>query len=113
MSLTLDLAQAEGIADLIEADTEFQRRQALRQLEGYLSRQVEAWRQKLIEVGAQVEAELDFSDEGDVAAVMTASIIVEVARLRDEMRHTLRRAGAGERLRDGLRAAFSDPGSDG
>jgi tRNA modification GTPase len=103
----LDLAQAEGVADLIDADTEFQRRQALRQLEGHLSRQVEAWRQKLIGVGAQVEAELDFSDEGDVAAVMTASIIVEVARLRDEMRHTLRRAGTSERLRDGLRVVIA------
>ena len=63
----LDLAQAEGVADLVEAETEFQRRQALRQLEGQLSRQVEDWRRELIEVGARVEAELDFSDEADVA----------------------------------------------
>ena len=72
----LDLAQAEGVADLVEAETEFQRRQALRQLEGHLSRQVEDWRRELIEVGARVEAELDFSDEADVATLITSDIIV-------------------------------------
>src|SRR3954447_8261177 len=67
----LDLAQAEGVADLVDAETEFQRRQALRQLQGDLSRRVEAWRSELIRLGAQLEAELDFADEGDVAQMMT------------------------------------------
>ena len=103
----LDLAQAEGVADLVEAETEFQRRQALRQLEGQLSRQVEDWRRELIEVGARVEAELDFSDEADVATLITSDIIVRIGRLRGQMRIALSRARSGERLREGLRVVIA------
>jgi tRNA modification GTPase len=99
----LDLAQAEGVADLVDAETEFQRRQALRQLEGSLSRQVEAWRFELIRLGAQLEAELDFSDEGHVAELMISNIIIDDARqLWEELHLALRHARTSERLRDGL-----------
>ena len=62
----MDLSQAEGLADLIDAQTAFQRRQALRLSGGALRRRVEGWRAALIDAGALLAAELDFSDEGDV-----------------------------------------------
>ena len=103
----LDLAQAEGVADLVDAETEFQRRQALRQLDGHLSHQVENWRRTLIGLGARLEAELDFSDEGDVAKLMTSNIVIDdVRQLSEEMRATLRHR-SGERLRDGLRVVIA------
>ena len=63
----IDLAQAEGLADLIEAETEAQRRQAVRQAAGALSSLYESWRASLIEATALVESAIDFSDEGDIA----------------------------------------------
>src|SRR5665647_2006061 len=62
----LDLTEAEGLDDLIHADTDAQRRQALRQLKGYLGQRAEQWRQRIIEALALIEAGIDFSDEGDV-----------------------------------------------
>ncbi|MBV9394110.1 MAG: tRNA uridine-5-carboxymethylaminomethyl(34) synthesis GTPase MnmE [Methylobacteriaceae bacterium] len=104
----LDLAEAEGVADLVDAETEFQRRQALRQLEGRLSRQVEAWRSELIRLRAQLEAELDFADEGDVAELMISNIIIDDARqLSRELHLALQHARTGERLRDGLRIVIA------
>jgi tRNA modification GTPase len=104
----LDLTQAEGVADLVDAETEFQRRQALRQLKGHLSDQVESWRRALIELGARLEADLDFSDEGDVAELMTSNIVIDdVRQLSGEIRASLRQARSGERLRDGLRVVIA------
>lgn len=62
----LDLSAVEGLADLIDAETEIQRKQALRQLQGGLTREFDRWRASLIEVLALFDAELDFSDEADV-----------------------------------------------
>ena len=62
----LDLTRVEGLADLIYAETEAQRRQAMRQLQGALGKRAEGWRQQLIEALALVEAQIDFPDEGDV-----------------------------------------------
>ena len=64
----LDLAQVEGLADLVDAETEAQRRQALGQMRGALSELYEGWRADLIRASALVEAAIDFSDEGDVAS---------------------------------------------
>ena len=64
----LDLTGAEGLADLVDAETAAQRRQALRQAGGALFRLYEGWRQRLIGAMAQLEAAIDFSDEPDVAA---------------------------------------------
>ena len=63
----LDLTEAEGLADLIDAETEAQRRQALRQSGGALRVLYDGWRARLIAALARIEAELDFSDEGDVS----------------------------------------------
>ena len=62
----IDLAEAEGLADLLAAETQSQRRAALAMAGGSLSRQVEAWRQRLLALAAALEAALDFSDEGEV-----------------------------------------------
>jgi tRNA modification GTPase len=99
----LDLTEAEGIADLIEAETEAQRRQALRQLDGALGRQVEAWREAGLTCLAAAEASLDFADEGDVdEAALDAALLGRVAGLRTEIAAALADGRRGERLRDGF-----------
>ncbi|WP_449410501.1 tRNA uridine-5-carboxymethylaminomethyl(34) synthesis GTPase MnmE [Methylobacterium komagatae] len=99
----MDLAEAEGVADLIDAETEGQRRQALRQLEGALSRQVAAWRDEAIDLLAGAEAALDFSDEGDVDEDgLDAALIGRATTLRDAIAAALADGRRGERLRDGF-----------
>lgn len=99
----MDLAEAEAVADLIDAETEGQRRQALRQLDGALSRQVAAWRAEAIDCLAAVEAALDFADEGDVDDTgLDAALLVRAAALRDRIATALRDGRRGERLRDGF-----------
>jgi tRNA modification GTPase len=66
----LDLTEVEGLADLIRADTEAQRRQAVRQASGALKEVFEGWRARLVNARAMVEAELDFADEEDVSSIL-------------------------------------------
>jgi tRNA modification GTPase len=105
----LDLTKVEGLADLIGAETEAQRRQAFRQLTGGLGDRAETWRRRLIEVLALVEAGIDFSDEGDVPEDLVAPALKTAAGLRDEIEAALAGAGRGERLRDGLTVAIAGP----
>lgn len=99
----MDLAEAEAVADLIDAETEGQRRQALRQLDGALSRQVAAWRMEAIDCLASAEAALDFADESDVDdAGLDAALLQRTAALRDAIAAALRDGRRGERLRDGF-----------
>jgi len=107
----IDLAEAEGLADLLQAETESQRRAALALAGGALSRQVEAWRQRILSFAAQVEAVLDFGDETDVPD-LPASFTDNVASLLQEMRSWLARAPA-ERLRDGIRLVVAGPPNSG
>jgi tRNA modification GTPase len=105
----LDLTEAEGLADLIDAETEAQRRQALRQSAGSLRELYDGWRLRLIDALASIEAELDFSDEGDVpneAADPSRSVI---AKLREEIGAHLADKRGGEILRDGLRVVIAGP----
>lgn len=97
----LDLTRVEGLADLIDAETEAQRRQALRQLEGQLGTAVEVWREELLQVLALLEAALDFSDEGDVPEALEDEAARRVAALRTDIGAALARP-SGERLRDGF-----------
>jgi tRNA modification GTPase len=100
----LDLAQVEGLADLIAAETEMQRRQALRQAEGALSRRLESWRTDLLRVLARLEAYIDFPDE-DLPRQLLASIELEIEQIAAALGKEL--AGhAAERLRDGLTIAI-------
>jgi len=103
----LDLTRVEGLADLIYADTEVQRRQAYRQLRGMLGDRAERWRTTLIETIALVEASIDFSDEGDVPSNTLHPALQAAQLLRAEIVHALADSHRGERLRDGLVVAIA------
>jgi tRNA modification GTPase len=103
----LDLTDAEGLDDLIQADTDRQRRQALRQLKGLLGEKAERWRAQIIEASALIEAGIDFSDEGDVPDDLTKPALDKAAALRDEIEETLAASAQSERLRDGLVVAIA------
>lgn len=106
----MDLTEAEGVADLIEAETEAQRLQALRQLDGALGRRVAAWRAEVIDCLAASEAALDFSDEGDVDdAALDAAVFDRARRLRDAITRALADGRRGERLREGFRVVLAGP----
>jgi len=105
----LDLTAVEGLADLIGAETEAQRRQAYRQLKGLLGKRAETWRARMIEALALVEARIDFSDEADVPEDLIGPALKVVQGLRDEIAEALAGAARGERLRDGLVVAIAGP----
>jgi tRNA modification GTPase len=105
----LDLTAVEGLADLVMAETEGQRRQALRQLQGALGNRAETWRQRLIEALALVEARIDFSDEADVPADLLEPALALTRSLADEIAGALADSGRGERLREGLVVAIAGP----
>jgi tRNA modification GTPase len=105
----LDLTAVEGLADLIGAETEAQRRQAYRQLKGLLGKRAETWRARMIEALALVEARIDFSDEADVPEDLIGPALKIVRGLRDEIADALSGAARGERLRDGLVVAIAGP----
>lgn len=105
----LDLTRVEGLADLIAAETEAQRRQALRQLQGLLGDKAERWRSRLIEALALVEALIDFPDEGDVPQDLLAPALEIAAELGREIRTLLAGERHGERLRDELVVAVAGP----
>lgn len=103
----LDLSHAEGLGDLVAAETEAQRRQAMHQFQGALSRQVEAWRGKLIEAMALIEANLDFSDEADVPENLLEPAVRVVSEMLSEIEVALKDARRGERLREGFSVAIT------
>ena len=105
----LDLTEAEGLDDLIHADTDRQRRQALRQLKGLLGDRARDWRARIIEASALIEAGIDFSDEGDVPAELMAPALAKIRALRKEIEEVLAAQGQSERLRDGLVVAIAGP----
>lgn len=105
----LDLTRVEALADLIGADTEVQRRQALRQLKGLLGDRAEDWRTRLVKALALVEARIDFSDEADVPEDLIGPALESAGRILDEIKRTLADGRRGERLRDGLVVAIAGP----
>ncbi len=104
----LDLTEAEGLADLIDAETDAQRRQALRQAGGALRVLYDGWRERLIAALASIEAELDFSDEGDVPDAVAKAALAAAGALRDAIAAHLT-DGRGEILRDGLQVVIAGP----
>jgi tRNA modification GTPase len=104
----LDLTAVEGLGDLIFAETEAQRRQAFRQLKGWLGNRAEIWRSRLVEALALVEARIDFSDQ-DVPADLTGPSLEIAKGLRDEIGRILADDRRGERLREGLVVAIAGP----
>lgn len=107
----IDLAEAEGLGDLLSAETELQRRAAQAMAGGTLSHKVESWRSNLLALSALVEAQLDFSDEDDVME-LPEKFHVELSRLLSAWRSTLD-APRAERLRDGVRVVFAGPPNSG
>lgn len=104
----LDLAKVEGLADLIAAETEAQRRQALRQLSGELGRLTERWRDQLMRCLAHAEAEIDFPDE-EVPGGLIAALGPPLSEVATEIRRHLADERRGERLREGLSIAIVGP----
>ncbi len=101
----LDLTEAEGIADLVAAETEAQRRQALAQMEGGLHRLYEGWRDRLMALRAHVEAAIDFSDQ-DLGEDPMAAAAPDLAALEAEIAAHLDDSRRGERLREGFAIAI-------
>ena len=109
----LDLSAVEGLADLIDAETEIQRKQALRQLQGGLTRESDHWRASLIEALALFDAELDFSDEADVEPQILNQARALLSNLASEMRVALTHASWGERVREGFVVLLAGPPNSG
>jgi tRNA modification GTPase len=105
----LDLTEVEGLGDLIEAETETQRQQAVARLAGGIGDKVAIWREALLDARAEVEARLDFSDEGDVSPELPHNVIQAVENLASELRDARESVGRGRIVREGLRVALAGP----
>jgi tRNA modification GTPase len=101
----LDLAQVEGLADLIDAETESQRKQAVRVFSGALGELADGWRVKLIRAAALLEATIDFADE-EVPVDVAPEVLELIGVVKDEMRHEAEGVRIAERLRDGFEVAI-------
>jgi tRNA modification GTPase len=105
----LDLTEAEALDDLIHADTDRQRRQALRQMKGLLGDRARDWRAQIIEAAAWIEAGIDFSDEGDVPQELIKPALARIRVLHGEIQEVLAAQARSERLREGLVVAIAGP----
>jgi tRNA modification GTPase len=105
----IDLAEVEGLADLVDAETEAQRRQALAQSSGALSKIYEGWRADLIEIAGLVEAAIDFSDEADVSLAAFDRARARATPLAEAIARHLDDGYRGEILREGFRVALLGP----
>jgi tRNA modification GTPase len=107
LSGKLDLTQAEGLADLVSAETEAQRRLAVEQSSGALKSLYEDWRSRLVRSRAMVEAAIDFSDEDDVADRALKSVRDGLELLSNEIRHHICGYRSGEIIRDGYQVVIA------
>ncbi|WP_306916768.1 tRNA uridine-5-carboxymethylaminomethyl(34) synthesis GTPase MnmE [Rhizobium mesoamericanum] len=103
----LDLIEAEGLADLIAAETEMQRRLAVEQSSGGLSSIYYGWSDRLTRARALIEAELDFPDEDDVPGSVSDQVWADVSRLTEELASHLEQLEAGEIIRDGFKVVIA------
>ncbi|MGI9486049.1 MAG: tRNA uridine-5-carboxymethylaminomethyl(34) synthesis GTPase MnmE [Geminicoccaceae bacterium] len=109
MNGKMDLTGAEGLADLIDAETRQQARQARRQMDGVLGRLYGGWHARLLEALSLIEAEIDFAPEEEVPDGLMAEMLPRLKTLADEIAGHLADSGRGERLRSGLRATLIGP----
>ena len=109
----LDLTELEGLSDLIAAQTESQRKLALRQSEGSLRALYDDWRDRLINCRALIEAEIDFADEDDVPGSVSNQVWTTVTALREELFNHLDDQNIGEIVRDGFKVALLGPPNSG
>jgi len=103
----MDLVQAEGVADLIAAETESQRRLAVMGASGALARIYRDWRKRLIKARALIEAELDFADEADVPGSVSDQVWPQLAQLGGEIEEHIKAGERAEAMRDGLRIVIA------
>jgi tRNA modification GTPase len=103
----MDLVEVEGLADLLEARTASQRRQAYRQMSGLASKVFDSWRQQLLLVRADIEAAVDFADEPGVAREAAAGIDDRIRRLQSEISEAVGRSSSAELVRDGVRVVLA------
>jgi len=108
----IDLTEAEGLGDLLAAETEGQRRAALAIAEGAVRRLAEGWTDRLVALAAQVEAQLDFAEEDEVEFSAPAAFVREALMLSEEIAAVLATPPV-ERLRDGLRVVIAGPPNSG
>ncbi|MFS4438402.1 tRNA uridine-5-carboxymethylaminomethyl(34) synthesis GTPase MnmE [Paracoccaceae bacterium GXU_MW_L88] len=101
----LDLAEVEGLADLIDAETEAQRRQALVVMRGGLTEKVESWRHDLLRAAALIEATIDFADE-EVPVDVSPEVSELLERLKESLKGEIAAAHVAERIRDGFEVAI-------
>ena len=102
----IDLAEAEGLSDLIQAETDLQRRLALSQADGNLSVVFSRWRERLVHCRAMVEAAIDFAEEADVAHAALKSVQADIGLLNEEIRSWLKRSANSEMIRDGFKVVI-------
>lgn len=105
----LDLTEVEGLGDLIAAETETQRQQAAARLAGGVATDIARWRESLLDARAEIEAQLDFSDEGDVPDGLPPRVLLEMTQLRAEIGTALEGVARGRIVREGLRVALAGP----
>ncbi len=105
----MDLVQAEALGDLIEAETETQRRMAIRAADGHVSRLYERWRSQILRLQATVAADIDFSDEGDVPDSVTERIRGDVSEVRVELESHLAGHHRAEMIREGYQVVIVGP----
>jgi len=103
----LDLTEVEGLGDLLAAETEAQRRQAVARAGGALSRHLESWRERLLDARAEIEAQLDFSDEGDVAGQLPPALTQDLRALQGEFQTAAASVEGGRIVREGFRVALA------
>ena len=108
MTGRIDLAQAEGLGDLLTAETQGQRRRAMAAVGGSISAAVRSWSERTLAVSAAIEAVLDFSDEADVGEGPLGEIAAAIEALARDIRQTLS-APPVERLRDGIHIVLAGP----
>ncbi|KAG0727444.1 tRNA modification GTPase GTPBP3, mitochondrial [Chionoecetes opilio] len=102
----LDLTRVEGLGDLIHAETEAQRRQALQQMEGALSQLYTGWRHSLLQCRASLEAYIDFSEDENIEEGVVGEVMIRLQQLVLDLQHHLSDSRRGERLRSGLQLAI-------
>ena len=102
----LDLTEVEGLGDLISAETEGQRKQALARAGGGLTKKLDGWRERLLDVRAEIEARLDFSDESDVDE-LPVSLADDLATLQAEFAEAAQSVAGGRIVREGFRVALA------
>lgn len=109
MNDKLNLAQVEGLADLISAESDSQRRLALSQVTGDLGKQFEGWRQKIITSMAMIEAWIDFSEDELIESGTLSKVKSSIVKLKDSMELQLKRQKVGELVKNGFRITLCGP----